>query len=399
MKFITFVTGCVLACQIAPLAAADTWSPVAQLSCDRNEALIRFGLKEDTDNDTGETRLHVLPAETEARWSRIASSEHTCRLANGDEVTLRYGWGFASPYGAGNLSPEGFVSLWVNRRKVLSREQFYPRGHQSRSPDDPFLNSLTYSPAKLQRCRYLRDPDLETAPGSNLACEIIPLDLAAIPIDVLEPAASAPYGTFSVASTYNPDFCRSFVRKKSEGEYGNPSGLDVWRSAELIDISRPGLEELSPAMDMWPGYDTTLPTGVARDINENRVDVLKFDFWNDGVADTIVRLSSWNFTNHRLLFFVKNDGATDADITQLTQAKDLGRYQPFYAEHARGLGWHMLPSDEFRSMERVIFRLSETVFVLEWQGDDARPTAVLRRPGKNNALESVCTFQRLVENF
>jgi len=103
-------------------ARADYIVNHAVLHCDGAGAIVRFG--ESHSNDFP-IMLYDLPTELAGRWSGTASApQNRCRLPNGDIVVVRYGRKQPRAFGQGAGDPPSFFSLWINGKKVISREDF-----------------------------------------------------------------------------------------------------------------------------------------------------------------------------------------------------------------------------------------------------------------------------------
>src|SRR5690349_17349627 len=98
----------------ASLAAPSALAQGAALYCLGNDALVRF-------NDA------PLPAGDKSRWTSVApATANRCMLANGSEVVMRARQTMATAWGMGGGNREAVFSLWVDGKKVVSREEFWP---------------------------------------------------------------------------------------------------------------------------------------------------------------------------------------------------------------------------------------------------------------------------------
>src|SRR5690348_15760278 len=104
----------------AGAAAADEFHVHGDLLCDRRApiAVVRFTTSYNDERPV----YRRLPAEADGGLSAQTGSDRTdCRLPDGKTVRLRTGREQAFAYGAGGGDPPSFFSLWIDRRKALSR--------------------------------------------------------------------------------------------------------------------------------------------------------------------------------------------------------------------------------------------------------------------------------------
>lgn len=371
-------SGCVLVLAVLAMApAAPAWASYSEvaagLQCRDNTIAIRFGR---ADNG-GDPVFDPLPQKYDAAWASVAvSNDNRCTLANGDRVELHAGIGTAYPWGMGGGDPDGFISLWINGRKVVAREVYY-HGYGSR---EPARNSFFLSGNLIERCTYTDSKQTNV----GIVCSAKQIDIAALPLDPLlpSPAEQALVGTYRVSGIYSQEFCGAFVQKPRGGGEVTWESVSTPDEAQFFHQSQPDNGEQGSYLR--PSY---------------RVD--RFDLWNRGRADTVVQYSGdWKFFNGDVYFYwegVAPDAVVDALQAELAKGStDLGPL----VEFAHASGWRTLPEMPDAVVHWMPFRLSGLVFVLESPAYTGR-IAVHRpsyAPQIGPRLDPICEF-RLVEEY
>jgi len=355
-------------------ARADYIVYHAILHCSGSEAIIRFG--ESYSNDEP-IILYDLPSQLSAKWSNTnrADANH-CLLPNGDELTVRYGRKQPSATGMGGGDPPWFFSFWINGTKVISREDFYPGFNGSAR-----LNNISYRPGQLGRCSFGGTwPAYMRPVGISIDCTEQVLDLDRIPPDPLEqPGQQRAVGTISVTSSYDLSFCRSFIQR---GNRGVRIGSVATKETEVLNF--PNAEMPFWAVSAWH--------------------IARFDFNNDGVADTVVNVWDYRGSN-RLL--VKLGGASDEETDEIVA---IPKYELIRIERTLlAKGWEEVEgySTDYGSnwvwLNPVLMDGMTYILATPVNGEEM-PSALLLRtsrkdgvPTRNGGWDTLCTFQLIEE--
>jgi len=174
LSLLIFVTAVVF----PRVASADYVVAHADLVCDeaRNVALARFAVAYNE-------RLPVFAALPEALDHGLSAQTGTgrriCRLANGWEVKLRNGTGQAYAYAQSGAAPGSFFSLWVDRRKLISRQIWTDHDYAESKRG---IVAVVITPSAITICHGKQN----AMPGGyqgEATCTDEPLDLTGTPID------------------------------------------------------------------------------------------------------------------------------------------------------------------------------------------------------------------------
>ena len=357
-------------------ARADYIVYHAVLHCSGSEAIIRFG--ESYSNDEPIV-LYDLPSQLSAKWSNVnrADGNH-CLLTNGDELIVRYGRKQPSATGMGGADPPWFFSFWTNGKKVISREDFYSGFNGS-----ALLNSFSYRPGQLDRCSFGGTwPAYMRPVGIPIDCTEQVVDLDRIPTDPLErPGQQRAVGTIVVTSSYDLNFCRSFIQP---GARGIRIGSVATKETEVLNFP-------NSAMPFWA---VSAPH------------VAQFDFNNDGVTDTVV--NRWDYRGSNSLL-VKLGGASAEEMDEVVR---IPKYDLTTIERRLlANGWEEVEgySTAYGSnwvwLNPVLMDGMTYILATPVNGEEM-PSAILLRTGRkdgvptqNGGWDTLCTFQLLEENF
>lgn len=361
-------------------ASADTWSSYAAVQCRPEAVVIRNGGHYDADPPA----LYDLPAPHAGEWDGVPiDADGRCTLATGETVLVRIGWGESRLTGPGSLAPPTWVSVWINGRKVLSRETV--QSGYAASFTGPFLNSLFITRDGVERCAY-RDGLL--IPGdedpAGVVCTSRSIELSEIPVDPLESLVEAHASPWTFAATYSPEFCASFIRTRGAVVPNTPDAF----GDELI---------------IAPPAEATYPfPGDAHPIDGDDVQIAHLDYFNNGNLRIGVRMwleDAWYQRNN--YFFLGPDKVDQAAVDAFTtaareaiNARSIHDFDPL----ALSKQWWTPLSDGAAPSQRI-FRLADTTFYLT--GAPWPSTAILVvRPGMHPArTETICTFVRRQPNY
>jgi hypothetical protein len=375
-------------------ARADYIVNHAVLHCGDAGAIVRFGESHSSDFPI---MLYDLPPEVAGRWSGVALAlENRCRLANGDLVTVRYGRKQPRAYGQGGGDPPSFFSLWINNKKVISREDF----DSERTPYK-ILNSVSYSAGTISRCAYQTDKThqwvlYELPRDIPIVCTNQPIDIAALPVDPFEMSDQAreAVGTISISATYNLAFCRQFVGQPSNPGYWERIGSTATKEKEVLSFMH-----LSPELP-FPNVIATQGNSLMRG------GTAELDFDNDGMNDTVVSISGSPGRGSNMLM-VKPGRVTAEVIAGFQRIYDWTSLMAMARQNSWGVYSGETTSYGSDLVAIMPMRIQGVTYILATpHNDNEKPSAILMRvnkndfvPNQNDDWEPVCTFQLVEENF
>lgn len=185
---------------LAGAASADERHLHGDLVCDGKAAIavVRFTISFNEERPV----YRRLPAAVDGGLSADSGSDRTdCRLPDGKTVRLRIGVEQVFPYGLGGANPPSFFSLWIDKRKVLSK-RVWKEGY---GQDLPILVGLVIRSERLTFC--------DANEGSaNVDCHDERLTLGSFQIDSVEYGGSTPKpGTMLLGRSRDPAFCRRYL--------------------------------------------------------------------------------------------------------------------------------------------------------------------------------------------
>lgn len=206
-------------------ARADQVSKDIDLVCHaaENLALVRF-----SNSDSPLPTYPRVPQALDLGLSASTGAGRTdCALANGTTIRVRGGRQQAFPYGAGGGNPPAFFSLWINKRKVISRRIWMP-GYEETFNDPPIYDGAVITATHIIICA--------TAQGKQQQCNSEPLNLMSRPIDSVEYGAATSKtspGHISVTAkgAANQRFCEAYLRlinpELDDPYFGRQTSLDI----------------------------------------------------------------------------------------------------------------------------------------------------------------------------
>lgn len=357
---------------ICAIAWADSVNNNVDLVCNAkaNLALVRFSISD------SEPRIYSkLPPELDHGLSASTGSGRTnCTLANGTTVRVRSGQEQAFAYGAGGASPPAFFSMWINQRKVFSRQVWMP-GNADLSNNLPTYDGVLITATHITTC--------VTAESTPQRCTREPLDLAHAPIDHVEygfNAGKTPLGEIVITAhgAAEQRFCRAYVgliQSKTKQVFNGaqtPFDLDL---AKLFKNNSDAPFERSGLVDLVPG--------VTR------------------------RLMMWESSDHyfdgTVIALVPSD-AIAKDIIATYRLKDIEvwpkRQPPPTVTLISGGQKHLYPHVSPRYVHLVPQRIDGSLYILAYPTNQMeRPTAVLVKPLDNGGFTNICSFNRTGPNY
>jgi hypothetical protein len=357
------------------VAHADYQVARVDLVCDRiaDLALVRFAMSE---NDSP-SQYATLPKKVDGGLSILPGTDRTdCRLSRGWDIRIRAGEGQVFPYGAGGADPPAFFSLWINRRKVLSKFVWKP-GYDAAFDGKPSLVDLIIRPESLTFCFQKRD-------DKAVSCEQQPLALRKHPIDQEEyPEGSKPkthVGTILIEPT-SPDAraCQHY--------------LDAIKiEAPDSSVSLPHESRLSGSMALQPGQKLYNPlrtlTGAFANVQDRRVAALT---------------GGSHYFDGDIFVIAPHDASPDDVDAFFPRDEDL---EQAIAKPPPD-GWTIIsggqPALYPKVSPRYVHLLPEEIdgelfFLAYPTNHDVRPSAILVKPLKAGFV-SLCTFQRVEPHY
>ena len=370
---------------MAGISAPSAFATAAGLQCQGNLVALRFNGSIDMDDNPA--IFHDLPEAYAASWNSIPFADgNRCKLANGSEVVLRWGEDNAYGWGMGGADPPGFFSLWIDGRKVFSKEQF-KSGYAS---SEGYLNSVFVSPSVKEICRF---PDFDDRRADEkkppVTCASAPLKIDALISDPETPSVAdiARIGTITIAATHSEQFCRRFIEKR-EARYPSLAREGVAIPEDAQQFFQRSEEDIYPPKD--PKRRSDYVFGHATFDH--------FDLWNTGNPNTVVRFyGDWKFFMGDVLFY-RDVNAADADIREvMSKVQEPGSGTTYYKDLAKQHHWATITENPDVYEHWTPFRLSGVTYLLQHAAYGSQWT--LYRPNREKMLTTVCVFQQVEDHF
>lgn len=359
-------------------ARADYVTPHAEVVCQKglNVALIRFT------ETWNEDRIvyRQLPARVDEGLSATRTLNRSdCTMANGWAIRIRQGekpW----KYGMDGLDRPAFFSLWIAKRKILSRKEWKPGyGNEHSNQPKPWLIGLIIHPDRLTYC-YV--PDSMNAPEKGvISCRDETFRLERHKVDRMEyaPSGSRPsVGTILLQQgSITPDICRKFLRLR--------------RGVINADLSAP--------MDSAQIFDLNAPP---RD-RDLRINVAAVEV-SPGVHRQLVRWNSWGtyFDGDVMLF-----APMASDPWKILKPSMLYPPDDRFPSNELPAGWNVISGGLPNLYHDIPWRyvhfdtqwIDKKLYLLAQPSNvEERPTAILVQP-LAQGFKRVCVFQRVEPHF
>ena len=340
---------------------------------------------------------------------RVASGQFAeCIFPSAQRVRLKVGEGTARAYGACGGDPQVFASVWVDRRKILSRHWF--AGHCLEDRGDASSFSLQITPRKVVRCQTLAPPGAAgnvlasaAAPQSSAqpltACVDFP-DVARFPVDRIEyplpGARAAAVGSVEVLRGSHP-VCRLVADAVADSR-SSPTDAKV-------SLARPTYDETSADLpgELNGGTEST------------------YDFNNDGALDRIFHREFENTYMHGSTLLVQLGTArgklrvtgSPLGSNSILAPCQMGTTQysidscPPLSQKGDGSGFSMRsrPGEarvyfrgRYADVKPFFFRGSTYVEVASNAGESSEFVAVLK-PLPNRTFKQMCLLRTVPENL
>jgi hypothetical protein len=388
------------------------------LYCEENRALILLGAM------PLRSAMDSLPPGTSGFVGNPIYA-NKCTLADGREVRAKI---FENrPMGTGECgnNSDGWASLWVDRKRVLSRHAFFSECWQSSG------NILLLEGDQLTACVSRTNATLARDSGIEAGrCDDLSDQLTAAVFDPAEYGDIAdnklPFGTVRISYAEDPSFCAHFL---SRDPAPMPYREEIVEANLLGPISDPRLfqqgvgpieieQDYIHAIAEMDDQPTFVPLGESLDhatgqaiSHLNRYGVAgfgfenleSFDFDNDGADDIVIRQRDRThyFWGDRYFVLPKAKGiAALKALNTYANANHRSERHDVDAAVARIFAGieDDRPEGDVRYRLQTVFRFQgqTLVFVARFNGYLG---AIVYRPRPGGVEEPVCVFERRPENW
>lgn len=351
--------------------------------------------------------LHVFAAKNEeqrVRYRVEAGQAAECVFPSGNRVRVKAGSGRASAYGFCGGDPEVFVSVWVNGRKVVSKETV--GGQCWDAPEQPGPRvTFTYDgwleAGEPPRLRFRQCASREK-PVEVEACVRYP-DVARFEPDAVEypPSGVTPpaVGSFETVAGSGAvcETVRTALAEHGYGEWENAAGVE-W--PQWQDGVPPQMQDMLPQSWRQDGAESMKAT--------------VYDFDNDGRADRVLSRSFGNHYQDGDVLLVQPEGAKSAGRAvwylpfqlDVQERVDIAEYPPFSQAHDgaefvyRDGEGRALARFDGRYTNLLPFRFEgQSVLLLGGNSVDVRDVYAVLKPLPEKRVQSLCLIRKVTENF
>jgi hypothetical protein len=320
-----------------------------------------------------------------------------CFMSTGKPVRVKMSSGDAMPYGMCGGDPEIWLSVWVDKRKWLSRHHI--AGRCTTNP----ISRIVISPTGMVVCSKKIDEPLDTPPENvPETCKVIPKlqlarsrDLAEYPIAA---TARAEPGSIVIEQGKDPILCKAMIREQRT-EFGRAAWfveLPPDADGNLAEVEDHGLYEYS-------GH-----------FSKNL-----FDIDNDGKPEVIYGFHPSNHAHDADIYFVSSGKELDAQWPLLSETV-LWKESPYVFPNAHGRCQNhacgrqdedgQLTLQSYSQGDRVSYRFrylhvhpfiwqGSTYFLLKSLDSTTRDISAVVKPVKDLKLEETCVFRTVVDNY
>jgi hypothetical protein len=328
-------------------------------------------------------KARIVPYESDKEVRSPAMQE--CRLPGGRTIRAKLGLGPTYPYGEGGAIPAKWLSVWIDKAKVVSRFRFVC------DYDGRCLTRIVVTPSGMNVCSPI-DPPEDGGDSSQLKvkerCDFTPNDLLPTARDHLEyplqgeRVPPAP-GTFMRLVSKHRPFCGQFIESDSA------LGVTLPHSAKRIEPhSTSGYE--------FAGY----------------YGHYEFDINNDGKLDKVVGLHASNHYRDGDQYFVfvggepgvapdpalHSDDRYAAEATSIVPTRWMQNSAVSETLSAAPPWWDPddHPTFEPRYLHLIPFiDHGSTYFIGASEQSDAQHWRFIFRPRHDYSLDEECAFQRV----
>lgn len=326
-----------------------------------------------------------------------------CTMSNGRTVRVKLGLGPVYPYGMGGADPEKWLSVWIDKAKVLSKIDI---GCEEDGPCDTRVVVTNSGMSVCRKPAQVPFPsDQPEQQGQKETCTLTLNKYLKKKRDILEyPRAGDPVppaeGSFVTVYAKDQAFCRQFSAGSSESStWGNrDSGVALPKAAAVVKSEGSLPYEYSGSYQRY-----------------------SFDINNDGKTETVLGLHSRTHYRDGDVYFVlpgpiselpTESGKRKTDSEERyagvavrilpqhwvsTKTPDPLEVQEPYRFKASVTAWwdsddH--PMFETRYLYLMPFQFSGTTYFLSWsQQADAQHWVFVLRPRPDYSVEEACIFQ------
>lgn len=360
---------------ISSVLHVDAEAADIDVVCDpqKNLALVRFPAPYSNDP----VQYPRLPQQLDRGLSGSNGSDRSdCTMANGTTVRVRGGLEQAFDYGAGGANPPAFFSLWIDRRRVFSRQTWMP-GYADSFANLPTYDGVLIEPGRLTICK--------SAEESAQECESQPLNLKALPIDRVEYSASSSKpragSIVSIAKgATNQRFCSQYLERAAPDVYGALRGGNSTISLDW-----------SPQNEVVEGNDEGHP----------KSGIVELSF------GATRRLMTWGGGNHYFdgdVMVLAPSEMTARDITESYTFSDIETWPkiaaPAGATLISGGQPKLYPEVSPRYVHLVPQRIEGTLYILAYPANaSVHPTAALVKPVAGGGFFTICAFDQIEAHY
>ncbi|HEX4271198.1 MAG TPA: hypothetical protein VHZ32_07415 [Rhizomicrobium sp.] len=385
-------------------AWADYRTGHADLICDpaHNIALARFIEGSETDPP----KYAKMPPKIDHGLStQTGTGRRVCKLANGWEIKLRNGVEQAFPYGMGGAAPPYFFSLWIDRHKVISRQNW---SEENYAETEPQIAGVVITPTQVTTCAW-KDGD-DTKP---LTCSSKPLNLNQDNIDTIEYSATFYRPTtaqLTVIPGKDESVCHWIIRHGPNDKGGiSESAGEPDLPVQPADMDWIDTENSQPP-EPWPFVASIKDTfGLSND-DEGPGGATTFftpyaqDFDGDGKPDTVIERRSAKHSFDGSYYIVAPGTVPVINVLRTLYAKGADVDD---IKHAKSLGWHvysggqpgLYPREQPHYVHIDRIWLGKDYLLAYPTSENADPTAIVIAPKPDGGFDTVCTIQRPRLNY
>jgi len=400
---------------VATGANADYNLNYGALTCDGNRALVRF-------SNVWYGSPPVFPdppPEIDHGLSELPRVDgNTCTLSDGREVKVKLGNRQGTAWGMCGAAANGYMSLWVGGRKVISWLQVTDECDSKDGPESTVIldgGKLSICDAEFSTCKDISPlleqaaPDpVEYPPGGNVRPA-----LGSMTLPVAEDVEFCNRFVPVSGGKHRPEFYALSQASIPDAFY-DPGSMQTEPPPGYMDGPRPPFAVALfafPVVGARPIEFEALTSETGSPIEPPYWSAARIDFDNDGEEDLVLRESwrsggGWGDHFHLLsgreqrhsLVAAVNEFQSRGEKPNLKEIGDFvynsgllqysGKFPAFSSQYTNG---YILQN---------IFQAGDQVLVFATTvSRKARPTAIIYRPRPGGEADPVCVFQRVEENF
>ena len=354
------------------------------------------------------TFLRGNPNQQEVVLRIYAGQFAECVYPSGNRVRVKVGEGTARAYGMCGGDPQIFASVWINKRKILSRDWFAGHCLEESNSSTFSLKVLNSNVARCKSVNRLGSPNSTVESEATLPPKLDPLtvcvdfpEVARFPLDQTEypPRGVVPAAVGSQEVVRGKHPVCELVSNALRLESTDPI------NTEVSELQRP--EWKTPLIE--------LPKELAGGLES------VFDFDNDGSLDRIFsRYFESNYMHGSVLLVqpgksrrqlrVKETLLDSTSVLVPCQmgmtSKDIGACAPF-SQKSDDAGFQMETRKgdkpvyfRARYAEVVPFRFRASTYIqVKSHSEDTREYVAVLKPLPNRRSQPTCLIRKIPENF